>query len=78
MARTLAKLFDAVDALDTHLVEGRILDDLRDARKKIRDGLEAEGWTVSYQTGQLKGSNRCHVYIPGSSAGARIRKDRVT
>lgn len=76
VARELARLFDALDCINSNVVEGAILDDVQNARRTIWDALEAEGWTVSYQTGQLEGSNRCHVYPPGSPSGKRIREDR--
>jgi hypothetical protein len=76
VARDLGRLFDALDSINSNLVQGDILEDIKRARIAIWDGLEAEGWTVSYQTRNLKGSNRCHVYAPDSKAGARIRADR--
>lgn len=76
VARRLAAMFDALDSVNSCIVAGSILDDIQDARRKVWDALEAEGWTVSYQTGKLEGSNRCHVYPPGSPSGKRIREDR--
>jgi len=76
VARAIGKLFDALDSINANIVDGQILDDIQKARLTLMDRLEAEGWTVSYQTGQLKGSDNCHVYAPGSKAGERILQDR--
>lgn len=73
VARTLGKMFDAMDNVSSWIVNGTITEDIQNARRRIRDQLEAEGWTVSYQNGQLQGTNHCNVYPPGSPAGARIR-----
>ena len=77
VARKLGKLFDAIDVMkDGGIVSGAILDDLYAVWHKLKNGLETEGWTVSYMNGSLEGSNRAHVYPPGSPTGKKIRKWR--
>ena len=73
----LAKLFRAMDDVNAWIVAGPIVEDIRTARNQIRDRLEAEGWVVTYQTGQLQPSNRCRVFPPGSPSGQRILADRA-
>lgn len=81
VARRLGKLFDALDTLiDKQAVSSKsgILSDIKEARDKIRDGLEAEGWTVGYTKGDLEASNKCRVYAPDSPTGEKILKWRAS
>jgi hypothetical protein len=61
VCRRIGKILEALDnELTAFLVEGEILNDLRDFRYKISQGLEREGWTFSYD-----GGNRMKVRQPG-------------
>lgn len=76
VTRTLGKMIDALDTINRNIVDGQIVDDLRAVREQIVDGLEDEGWTVSFCNGRLEGTNSAHVYPPDSPSGKRIRKWR--
>ena len=76
VAKTLGKMFDAMSHVDSYVVDGEILDDLREFHMAIRAKLEKDGWTISYVNGTLEGTNHCNVYPPGSPTGAKIRKWR--
>ena len=76
VARKLGKMFDAMEVIDRKLVDGDIVEDLRNAALAVREHLEAEGWTVSTMNGNLEGGNRWRVYPPGSPTGAKVRKWR--
>ena len=81
VARRLGRLFDALDNEVNKMVVGShdgIIEDIKEARQKIRDGLEAEGWTVGYTNGTLEESNKCKVYAPDSPTGKKIRAWRET
>ena len=81
VARKIGRLFDALDNEISAWVVGSqdgILADIEEARTKIREGLEAEGWTVGYTNGTLEASAKCRVYAPDSPTGKKIRKWRET
>ena len=81
VARRIGRLFDALDNEVTKRVVGsdnQILADIEEARQTIRDGLEAEGWTVGYTNGTLEASGKCRVYAPDSPTGKKIRKWRAS
>ena len=76
VARKLARLFDALDAIADNLVNGLILDHLRLIALEIRGKLEAEGWTVSPINGKREKTTHWNVYPPASPTGKKIRKWR--
>lgn len=81
VARRIGRLFDALDNEVSKLVVGshdRILQDIEAFRTKLRERLEAEGWTVGYTNGLFEPCDRCRVYPPGNPTGKKIRKWRAS
>lgn len=79
VAHRIGRLMDAMDdEINGWIVsaDDGILTDIRDAQQKIKEGLEAEGWIISYTKASLEASDKCRVYPPGSPAGKKIRKWR--
>lgn len=61
VCKRLARLIMSMDwEITSQIVQGGILADLIDMRRKLCDGLAADGWTWSYQ-----GGNRLTVREPG-------------
>ena len=61
VCRRIGRLLTAIDTeLNSCVVEGAILDDLRAFRRQLADRLEAEGWTFTYD-----GGDRLKVRQPG-------------
>ena len=76
VARRIGRLFDALDNHITKLVVGShdgIIADIETFRTKLREQLEAEGWTVGYTNGTLEATNKCRVYAPDSPTGKKVR-----
>lgn len=61
VCRRLGRLLTALDCeITTNVVEGKIVDEIRDFRYQLITRLEAEGWSVSYD-----GGDRVKVRAPG-------------
>ena len=49
VARRLARLLNSMyDEINGYVVEGKIIDDLISLRRKLNDGLEKDGWRVTW------------------------------
>lgn len=44
----LGKLIDMLDSIDAWTVEGAIIEDCRELRRRLVTGLEGQGWKCSY------------------------------
>jgi hypothetical protein len=61
VCRRISRLFDALDSeITSNVVQGHIVDEIRDFRYRLLTKLEAEGWSLSYD-----GGNKFKVRAPG-------------
>jgi hypothetical protein len=61
VCRRIGRLMTALDTeIDSNIVQGDIVNDIREFRYQLMCKLEAEGWSMSYD-----GGNRLKVRAPG-------------
>lgn len=69
--RRLARLLDALgNEINSNVARGPIVEDIRALSVKIREGLEADGYFLTYD-----GGDRLKVYDPESRTGKAKRAD---